>query len=194
MDRDEFVGQCLQRLAQKDPAEKIAELIESVMNTPAGLREFVDEPEVAKIEPLYVSESITILNVVWAPKMSVFPHNHNVWAVIGVYQGREDNIFWRRSEGDPERIEAAGVKTLCEGDVGLLGKNIIHTVTNPLERCTGAIHVYGGDIFAQPRSEWSPETLLEAPFNAERNARAFTVENALNKVRKELNKKGKGCA
>ena len=27
------------------------------------------------------------------------PHNHEMWAVIGVYTGREDNIFWRRIPG-----------------------------------------------------------------------------------------------
>jgi predicted metal-dependent enzyme (double-stranded beta helix superfamily) len=32
-------------------------------------------------------------NVVWAPKMTIMPHNHCMWAVIGVYTGREDNIF-----------------------------------------------------------------------------------------------------
>ena len=31
--------------------------------------------------------------------------------VIGIYTGREDNIFWRRSEEG--RIEAAGAKALC---------------------------------------------------------------------------------
>jgi len=32
-----------------------------------------------------------------------------------------------------------------------LGRYIIHTVTNPLARLTGAIHVYGGDFYAVAR-------------------------------------------
>jgi hypothetical protein len=33
--------------------------------------------------------------------MTVMPHNHNMWAIIGIYTGREDNILWRRIAGDP---------------------------------------------------------------------------------------------
>lgn len=52
--------------------------------------------------------------------MSQLPHNHRMWAVIGIYTGREDNIFWRRVTGNVDgRIEAAGSRsgmtssTLC---------------------------------------------------------------------------------
>jgi hypothetical protein len=44
-------------------------------------------------------------------------------------------------------------------------------VINPIKRLTGAIHIYGGDFFATPRSEWDPETLRERPFDLE-SARA----------------------
>jgi predicted metal-dependent enzyme (double-stranded beta helix superfamily) len=107
------------------------------------------------------------------------PHNHLMWAVIGIYTGREDNIFWRRLAGeDGGRIEAAGAKSLGERDVEPLGRDIIHTVTNPLPRLTGAIHVYGGDFFAAKRSEWDPETLLERPFDMDKNLRLFEQANA----------------
>jgi hypothetical protein len=45
---------------------------------------------------------------------------------------------------------------------------------------TGAIHVYGGDFFeAVPiRSEWDPETLVELPYNVEKNMRLFEEANA----------------
>ena len=96
--------------------------------------------------------------------MTINPHNHRIWSVIGIYQGREDNIFWRRQPGRPDgRIEAAGAQSLLAGDVTPLGQDIIHSVTNPIERLTGAIHVYGGDFFAVERSEWDSETLTERP-------------------------------
>ena len=41
--------------------------------------------------------------------MTVMPHNHNMWAAIGIYTGREDNILWRRVPDEPSgRIDAAG--------------------------------------------------------------------------------------
>jgi len=103
-----------------------------------------------------------------------------MWAVIGIYTGREDNIFWRRIPGGQGgRVEAAGAKALCERDAEPLGHNIIHSVTNPIPRLTGAIHVYGGDFFRPGRrSEWDPETLLEEPWDAERAVRRFEEANA----------------
>ena len=108
--------------------------------------------------------------------MTISPHDHQMWAVIGIYTGREDNIFWRRLPGG--KVEAAGARALCEKDAEPLGHNIIHSVTNPIARLTGAIHVYGGDFFAAERSEWDPETLLEERFDVERAMRQFEEANA----------------
>ena len=55
-----------------------------------------------------------MLNVIWGPGMTIMPHDHRMWAVIGVYTGREDNIFWRRLPADADReIEAAGAQGRC---------------------------------------------------------------------------------
>jgi len=87
-----------------------------------------------------------------------------MFSVVGIYSGREDNVFWRRTEGT---LEAAGAKSLGEGDVATLGRDIIHSVLNPISKMTCALHVYGGDFFApdEPRSEWDHETLIERPWN-----------------------------
>ena len=79
------------------------------------------EPEHAGITPLYRSDELTILNFAWAPCMSLMPHNHQMYAVIGIYSGREDNVFWRRTDVG---IEAAGAKSLGCGDVATLGSTL----------------------------------------------------------------------
>jgi predicted metal-dependent enzyme (double-stranded beta helix superfamily) len=108
------------------------------------------------------------------------PHNHQMWAVIGIYTGREDNIFWRRVPGDRGgKLEAAGAVALSARDARPLGDNIIHSVTNPIARLTGAIHVYGGDFFGADRSEWDPETLEEGRYDVAKNMRLFEEANAL---------------
>jgi predicted metal-dependent enzyme (double-stranded beta helix superfamily) len=101
-----------------------------------------------------------------------------MWAVIGVYTGREDNIFWRRIvDGQGGILEAVGAKALSVRDAEPLGHNIIHSVTNPIPRFTGGIHVYGGDFFAAERSEWDPDTLTEQRWDAERAVRRFEEAN-----------------
>jgi len=90
----------------------------------------------------------------------MMPHNQSMWAVIGIYSGREDNIFWPQIKDDAKgRIEAAGAKALSTGDTVPLGPDIIHSVTNPISKLTGAIHVNGGDFFEIERSEWDAGVL-----------------------------------
>jgi predicted metal-dependent enzyme (double-stranded beta helix superfamily) len=176
-DLDRFIADCREALAA-DPSHKGArEVVARAVSDPAAVLAGIGEPEHAGVEPLYRSDTLTILNVVWGPRMTVIPHNHLMWAVIGVYTGREDNIFWRRLPGESGRIEAAGAKSLGVRDVEPLGRDIIHTVTNPLPRLTGAIHVYGGDFYGAARSEWDPETLTERRYDIERNRLLFEAAN-----------------
>src|SRR5262245_978568 len=54
------------------------------------------EPQRSGIQKIYHSGDLTILNVIWGPRMTISPHDHQMWAVIGIYTGREDNIFLKR--------------------------------------------------------------------------------------------------
>ena len=48
----------------------------------------------------------------------------------------------------------------------------------PRQAPAEAIHIYGGDFFAQARSEWDPQTLLERPYSVESAMRVFAEANA----------------
>ena len=140
--------------------------------------EALGSPTLAEVRRLHVSDTLTVINVVWAPRMTLMPHNHNMWAVIGIYTGREDNIFWRREDGrDDGHLKAQGARALSTRDCVPLGPDVIHSVTNPVQRLTGALHVYGGDFFSEPRSEWDPESLLEGVYDVDKNMRLFEESN-----------------
>jgi predicted metal-dependent enzyme (double-stranded beta helix superfamily) len=174
-DADRFTEDCKNALAQDNSHTAVREVLARAVTEPGDILKALGEPEEAGAHRIYHSDELTILNVIWAPLMTLRPHNHNMWALIGVYTGREDNIFWRR---DGDRVEAAGAKALTVGDAEPLGKDIVHSVTNPIEKLTGAIHIYGGDFFGVDRSEWDPETLRHQPYDLERNMRMFQEANA----------------
>jgi len=177
---DSFIGDCRAALKQDPNQNFIRDITARAVSDPSAVLKALGEPARAGIQTLFRSASLTILNVIWGPHMTLFPHNHQMGAVIGIYTGREDNIFWRRIPGAPAgKLEAAGARALCEKDAEPLGQNIIHSVTNPIPRLTGAIHVYGGDFFAPGRSEWDPESLVEQPCNVDRILRQFEESNAL---------------
>jgi len=76
------------------------------------------------------------------------------------------------------RVEAVGAKALSVKDCAPLGKDVIHSVTNPGSRLTGAVHIYGGDFFNKAHSEWDTDSLAELPYNLEKNMRLFEESNA----------------
>ena len=178
-DLDRFVADCQAARAADASHKLVREVLACAVSDPAAVLKGLGEPTRGAVHKLHHSRELTILNVVWAPGMTIMPHNHQMWAVIGIYTGREDNIFWRRLPGQPGKVEAAGAKALGEREAAPLGHDIIHSVTNPIPRLTGALHVYGGDFFMPVgRSEWDPETLVERPYDAARAARLFEEANA----------------
>jgi predicted metal-dependent enzyme (double-stranded beta helix superfamily) len=175
-DPERFVADCRAAHAEDRSHKAVREVLLRALSEPGSVLKGLGEPRRAGVEALYRSPELTILNVLWAPHMTIYPHNHRMWAVIGIYTGREDNIFWRRLPGG--RIEAAAAQSIGERDAAPLGRDIIHSVTNPIARLTGAIHVYGGDFFAQPRSEFDPDTLAEQPYDVARTLELFATANA----------------
>jgi len=178
IDPEKLVADCLEANAEADAHKAVQEVVARAVSQPQALMQGLGEMQRAGVGKLYQSDKLTVLNVIWGPHMTLMPHNHEMWAVIGVYSGREDNIFWRRlPDRSDGKLRAAGARELCVGDVAPLGKDIIHSVTNPIMRLTGAIHVYGGDFFTTPRSEWDPESLLEGRYDVEKNMRLFEESN-----------------
>lgn len=177
---DAFVNACKQARQESDSHVAVREVVERAISDPASVLKGLGEPTRAGVYRLYHSDELTILNLVWGPQMTLMPHNHSMWAAIGIYTGREDNIFWRKIKDAPDgQIEAAGAKALSVGETAPLGRDVIHSVTNPIPRLTAALHVYGGDFFDTHRSEWDPEHLTEQTYDVEKNLALFDKSNAL---------------
>jgi predicted metal-dependent enzyme (double-stranded beta helix superfamily) len=176
---DRFIADCRAAVAQ-DPSHKaVRDVVARAVDDPAAVLKGLGAPRRAEVQKLYGGPDVTILNVIWGPRMTIMPHNHTMWAVIGVYTGREDNVYWRQLPASAgRRLEIAGGRALGVKDAEPLGRDIIHSVTNPIDRLTAAIHVYGGDFIAAVRSEWDPETLTEQPYDMNKVARLFEQSNA----------------
>ena len=172
-DPEALVDDCLAAITADQPVLAVRDALDRALATPAAVAGALGR-ERAGIESLHTSDRLTVLNVVWAPGMRLFPHDHRMWAVIGIYGGAEDNEFFGRTA---DGLRSTGGASIAERDVLLLGDDTIHAVTNPRPTLTGAIHVYGGDFFTTPRSEWDPETLEERPWDVEHARRVFAEAN-----------------
>ena len=96
---DQFVADCRAAFAETPSQKALQKILARAVSDPVAVLKGLGEPKRAEIRKLFHSPFLTIINVVWAPMMTVMPHNHRMWAVIGIYSGREDNIFWRAADG-----------------------------------------------------------------------------------------------
>jgi len=174
-DLDRFIEDCRAALKEPRTAEiAVKELVARAVSEPSDVERVLGTPSAGGAARLHQSPELTILNVIWSPEMAIYPHDHRMWTVIGLYGGREDNTFYRRAGQD---LVEAGAKQLEVRDATVLGRDVIHAVANPLRQFTGAIHVYGGDFFATPRSEWDPDTREERPYDLQRAMKVFADAN-----------------
>jgi predicted metal-dependent enzyme (double-stranded beta helix superfamily) len=173
-DIDRFAADCRAALAERG-SEAIRDVVGRAVSDPAALIAVLGEHNGPHAAVLVRAPDLTILSAVWGKRQWTLPHNHHHRAIIGMYGGGEDNIFWRRLPEDGKgRVEAAGAASLRQGDVTVLGRDIIHSVTNPLDKVSYAIHVYDGDFLsAEGRSCWHAETLCEMPYDADAVSPAF---------------------
>ncbi len=98
-DLDQFVMDCRSALTADKSHKLVREVVGRAVADPGAVLKALGEPTRGVLKALYRSDDLTILNIVWPPYMTLMPHNHNMWAVIGIYTGREDNIFWRGVPG-----------------------------------------------------------------------------------------------
>ena len=134
LDIDRFIADCRGALAQDHTEMMVRDLVARAVADRSAVEATLGHPTRGGLFTLHRSPELTILNIVWAPGMAIYPHEHGMWAVLGLYGGREDNTFYRCSSR-------------------------------------------GGDFFDTPRSEWTPGTLVERPFDMERARRAYADAN-----------------
>jgi predicted metal-dependent enzyme (double-stranded beta helix superfamily) len=174
MDIERFVADCEAANEETDSQAAVNEVLAKAVSTPSAVLAALGDPSEAGLYVLLSSPTLTIFAATWTPQMNLMPHDHLMWANIGIYTGREDNIFWKRTS---DKIEVIGADALFVKDTAMLPEDALHSVTNPLLRFTGGIHIYGGDFFNTTRSQWSPETLDEEPSDGARIRDMFQREN-----------------
>ena len=160
-DPQEFVSRCRQTLTDPDPVLAVREVVAEAVSRPEALRAALAAAAPGPIT-WYQSPELTVQRIVWPNGVITPPHEHRMWAVVGVYQGQEDNTLWKRIQGG---VEQMGGRQLTAGEVLVLGPDAVHAIANPCRYPTIGLHVYGGDLITARRSEWDFAGKDEHPFD-----------------------------
>lgn len=169
---DVFVDACTPLAKDKDH-DAVAALLGELINEPgfaASVPAFDDVETSTRGWTLggehvcHQTDDLTVMVLDTLPGVLQPPHDHEMHAIIGVFEGREDQRFYARA-ADGVR-ETAG-RALSAGEVMVLGERAIHAISSPEGQAARAIHVYFGDIYAVDRSLYDPDTLEPVPYSGE---------------------------
>ena len=161
----QFIAKCQAASEGQAAQDKVQALICEAMAQPEALSDaLADYSKFAKLDDLifHRTKTLTLLAARLPPGFVAGPHNHNLWSVVGVYGGQEDNIFYER---DSDKLKEVGRALVVAPGVLCNAKEVIHGISNPLDVDLLALHAYGGDLLTTPRSTWDPETHHEIPFD-----------------------------
>jgi len=161
---DHVVTDCRAATARPDAQAEVVAILKKAARDPAVADAISGRTEFKRLEDLAIhrSEELTVLAGSLPPGFSAGPHNHNIWSVVAVCGGQEDNQFFER--------DATGLRQVGEASVVAPGAlpndpEVIHAISNPLDEPLLVLHAYGGDLFATPRSSWDPASFEEIAFD-----------------------------
>jgi len=109
---------------------------------------------------LFEDETVSIWFCRFKPGAHVPPHDHQMNAFIGVYDGAELNSFYECGETS---LNKTGEKWVRSGDVLTIAADDIHSVTTAGTDPSCALHVYLGELTKVQRSlfDWDTGERME---------------------------------
>jgi predicted metal-dependent enzyme (double-stranded beta helix superfamily) len=186
MQVEELIEGCRGAVTTQDPVTAVMEVLGAFLHQ-RNLEHQLGTADRSTYDALYRGNDLLVLHGVVPPTPKpVDPHDHRMWAVVGVYHGREDNQLFART--DDAALEPTERFSLSAGELRPLDPSTVHSVQASGGGYLGAVHVYGGDLFGTPRSTWrngverpTDESALPAFFRSVRAredalGRAMTVE------------------
>lgn len=146
---DTFVADMREIAAGEDAPKKLRSYIDGLMEDPEDVQKAFP-PELTGDQILFEDDTVSVWRTSFQPGVSVPAHDHQMSAVICVYQGAERNDFF---EADPEGgLRRSGEVVLTPGSVLSVGPSAIHSVTCTSDEPALGLHVYLGNLTTVERT------------------------------------------
>jgi predicted metal-dependent enzyme (double-stranded beta helix superfamily) len=173
-DAEAFVIECQSAANAADSVGAVQEVVAGAIRDGSSIDAAFGTKINRDPDTLFASKDLTVQRILWPGGSWTRPHDHRMWAVIGVYAGEELNRLYERTPGG---ITETGTRPVAKREVLLLDAKAIHSVENPYRELTAGLHVYGGDIIGGERSAWGPDGREVA--SSENLSRAMSMFQAM---------------
>ena len=154
-DLNTFTDQLRSASKQTDAKIQVYKLMQQAFSAPEeiskNLPKFAKENDVM----LFEDKNISIWHSRFPANLIVPPHDHQLVAMIGVYQGVEKNKFYLPENG---KLIHKSTQYIKSGDIALIEPDSIHSVQTANNQPCYAIHVYLGKLTTIKRSLFNRET------------------------------------
>jgi predicted metal-dependent enzyme (double-stranded beta helix superfamily) len=150
-DADRFVMRCRSALQAADVLAELAVVVAEALVHRASLRSAIASGEGLRVSVLCEGPELTVVQFVTPKGFAFPPHDHAMVSAVGVYAGAEENVYY---EADSAGLRETRRHLVSAGDVAVHAADVIHSIASAGEEPLAALHVYGGDFFRAPRSEW----------------------------------------
>jgi predicted metal-dependent enzyme (double-stranded beta helix superfamily) len=156
-----FLAAARQALAGASPQQAMRSLLDATVEAlHARTSRWIEHDEDEML--LASSAQLTVYHIALSPRIHYPPHDHRVPAMIALYQGAETSFSYRRNGRALVQSKRHDHTAPC---VASLPADAIHSVVNPGDARSAAIHVYFGDLTAVERSIWDADLREERPFD-----------------------------
>lgn len=160
---DGFVEAARAAARESESTTAVRALLEKTLDDPAAIAEAI--PDQAEDEiMLFEDETVSIWSCRFQPFVVMPPHEHKMTVHVGVFQGGEKNILFRRER---ESLKHVSTKVVRPGEVLSIGPDGIHAVTAEGDRPSHALHVYLGPLMQVERALFDWQSGAEVDFTME---------------------------
>lgn len=161
-DLDQFVYDLRQAASSDAAVSTICGIVEAAIADPDAVK-----PALPKFDGdealLYEDDAISIWHCVYHPGDTIPPHDHQMAAIIGLYDGQERNDFY---EADPPGgVRKSSEVYLEAGKTLTIGPSAIHAVACISETSCRGFHVYLGNLTETDRWLFDVDQRQKLPFN-----------------------------
>lgn len=132
----------------------------------AAVRRHLGDYDRAPLAVVHQSPHLMVQRIRWPGRANIPAHDHSTWAISAVYRGNEHNVLWHPAGPEHDAlatIEHDTKRVVAAGDLLTMDVDGIHSIYNPGDEGSWALHVYGADLMASKHNEWDAEGNLRRP-------------------------------
>ena len=128
-------------------------------------------PNQERVEQIFECprSGFTVYVISWGINVKPVIHNHNIWAAVGVVEGREVSTFYSKEKETHNvsdfNLHVTSVKTMVAGDVCCMKRDVIHSVQNATKKDIAiSLHIYGKNLNLIERSQFDAQSSTQLPY------------------------------